>query len=132
MKQIDGTWTARPNRHAILLVDDELKMLELLDRFLSRSGYTVFRAPEAETAMDIYQKEKIDAVLLDLKLPKVSGSDLFAKMKTVNPAVKVVVSSGYLDADLETQLLSAGVRSAIYKPYSLEELGKVLKEIIDS
>jgi two-component system nitrogen regulation response regulator NtrX len=115
MKQLDNTSMVPGNPRTILLVEDEVKILELLGRFLSRRGYTVFRAPDADTAMDIYQKEKIDAVLLDIKLPKTSGCDLFAKMKTANPAVKVVISSGFLDVDLEAQLLSAGVRCAIHK-----------------
>jgi two-component system, cell cycle sensor histidine kinase and response regulator CckA len=132
MKQLHGASKVPRNTHAILLVEDEVNFLELLGRFLSRRGYTVFRAPDADIAMDIYQKEKIDAVLLDIKLPRTSGCDLFAKMKTVNPAVKVVISSGYLDSDLEAQLLSAGARCAIHKPYSLKELEKVLQETIDS
>jgi DNA-binding NtrC family response regulator len=132
MKQFHGTSTAPDNPHTILLIDDEVKILELLGRFLSRHGYNVFQAPDADSAMDIYEREKIDAVLLDIKLPRTSGCDLFAKMKSMNPAVKVVITTGYVDADLEAQLLSAGVRSAIHKPYALEELEKVLQETIDS
>jgi CheY-like chemotaxis protein len=132
MKQLDGTSMAPGNPHTILLVEDEPKILELFDRYLSRHGYTVFRAADADSAMEIYQKEKIDAVLLDIKLPSTSGCDLFVKMKTVNPAVKVIISSGCVDVDLEAQLLSAGARCAIHKPYSLKELEKVLQETIES
>jgi DNA-binding NarL/FixJ family response regulator len=71
--------------------------------------------------MEIYKREKIDAVLLEIKLPRTSGCDLFAKMKSMNPAVKVVISSGYVDADLEAQLLDAGVRSAIHTLLSNSE-----------
>ena len=132
MKQLDGTSTVPGNAHTILLVEDDVTMLELLERFLSRHGYTIFRAPDAETAMDVYQKERIDAVLLDIKLPKISGYDLFTKMKIMNPGVKVVISSGCVDSDLEAQLLNAGVRCTLHKPYSLEQLEKVLQQTIES
>jgi DNA-binding NtrC family response regulator len=132
MKQFHGTSAVPGNTHTLLVVDDEPRILELLERFLSKHGYTVFRASDADIAMDIYQKEKIDAVLLDIKLRTTSGCDLFKKMKIVNPAVKVVISSGYLDSALEAQLLHAGVQRAIHKPYALEELGKILQETIES
>jgi CheY-like chemotaxis protein len=132
MKQFHGTTTVPDNPHIILLIEDELKLLEVLGRFLSRHGYTVFQAPDADIAMDVYEREKIDVVLLDIKLPRTSGYDLFTKMRIMNPAVKVVISSGCVDADLEAQLLNAGIRRALHKPYSLEELIKVLQETIDS
>jgi DNA-binding response OmpR family regulator len=132
MKQFHGTSTVPDNPHTILLIEDEVKLLELLGRFLSRRGYTVFQAPDADIAMDVYKREKIDAVLLDIKLPRTSGYDLFTEMKIMNPAVKVVITSGYVDADLDAQLLNAGIRRALHKPYSLEELEKALQETIES
>jgi two-component system, cell cycle sensor histidine kinase and response regulator CckA len=71
-------------------------------------------------------------VLLDIKLSRTSGYDLFTELKIMNPAVKVVITSGYVDADLEAQLLNAGIRRALHKPYSLEELEKALQETIES
>ena len=132
MKQFHGSSTVPRNPRTILLVEDDVKILELLGRFLSRHGYVVFQAPDAEIAMDIYKKEKIDAVVLDIKLPRTNGYDLFTKMKLMNPAVKVVISSGCVDSDLEAQLLNAGIRRALHKPYSLEELEKALQETIES
>ena len=132
MNQFHSTSTVPRNPHSILVVDDERRILEVLERFLSRQGYSVFRAADADVAMEIYQKEKIDAVLLDIKLPRTSGYDLFTKMKIMNPAVKVVISSGCVDSDLEAQLLNAGIRRAIHKPYSLAELEKALQETINS
>jgi DNA-binding response OmpR family regulator len=121
-------------KRTILVIDDEVRILNVLDRFLSKYGYDVLVASDADAAMDIYlrQKEQIDTVLLDINLSKSNGYDLFAKMKAANAGVKVVVTSGYLDSQVETRLLDAGVKRAIYKPYRLDEMAKVLGETINS
>ena len=121
-------------KRTILVVDDEVRILNVLGRFLSKHGYDVLLASDADAAMDIYlrQKERIDTVLLDINLSKSNGYDLFAKMKAANAGVKVVVTSGYLDSQVETRLFDAGVKRAIYKPYRLDEMAKILGEMIAS
>jgi DNA-binding response OmpR family regulator len=122
------------NKRTILVIDDEIRILHVLERFLSKSGYDVLLASDADAAMEIYlrQKEQIDTVLLDIHLSKSNGYDLFAKMKAANAGVKVVVTSGYLDSQVETRLLDAGVKRAVYKPYRLDEMAKILGEMIAS
>ena len=121
-------------KRTILVIDDEVKILNVMDRFLSKYGYDVLVASDADAAMDIYlrQKERIDTVLLDINLSKSDGCDLFTKMKAANAGVKVVVTSGYLDTQIETRLLDAGVKRTIHKPYGLDEMAKVLGETINS
>jgi DNA-binding response OmpR family regulator len=117
----------------ILAVDDDLTILNVLERFLSKCGYAVLIASDADVALATYlrHKEEIDGVLLDLNLANDKGYDLFAKMKTANAAVKVVITSGYLDPQLEKQLLSAGVECTVHKPYELAELRRILQSVID-
>ena len=57
----------------ILLVDDDAQVLDLLDRFFERKGWTVLRAGDAAGAMTQYERERADLVLLDVGLPGVSG-----------------------------------------------------------
>jgi two-component system cell cycle sensor histidine kinase/response regulator CckA len=118
----------------ILVVEDEIRMLSILERCLSKYGYTVLLASDGEAAVNVYlrQKEKIDVVLLDIELPKIDGWNLLSKMKAANPDVKVVVTSGFLDSRLELQLLNAGAKRAIQKPYQIEEMANALQEVIDS
>jgi two-component system cell cycle sensor histidine kinase/response regulator CckA len=118
----------------ILVVEDEIRMLNILERSLSKYGYTVLLASDGEAAMNVYlrQKEKIDVVLLDIELPKIDGWNLLSKMKAANPDVKVVFTSGFLDAQLEWRLLNAGAKRAIQKPYQIEEMVSTLQEVIDS
>ena len=118
-------------QRTILVVEDERIMLRLLERFLSRQGYQVLLAADGEQAIDGYcrHKTEIDVVLLDVGLPKVSGVDVFRKMKKENPEVRVVVASGYLDARMKTEMYRAGVKAFLDKPYLLPEMLETLRSV---
>jgi len=120
-------------QRTILVVEDERIMLRLLERFLSRQGYQVLLAADGEQAIDGYcrHKTEIDVVLLDVGLPKVSGVDVFRKMKKENPEVRVVVASGYLDARMKTEMYRAGVKAFLDKPYLLPEMLETLRSVTE-
>ena len=120
-------------QRTILVVEDERVMLRLLERFLSRQGYQVLLAADWEQAIDGYcrHKTEIDVVLLDVGLPKVSGVDVFRKMKKENPEVRVVVASGYLDARMKTEMYRAGVKAFLDKPYLLPEMLETLRSVTE-
>lgn len=81
----------------IRIVEDEHLMLRLLKKFFTRNGYRVLSASDGEQAVEIYrhQKPRIDVVLLDMRLPKMSGSEVFRHLKEENTAVKVVMATGF-------------------------------------
>jgi DNA-binding NtrC family response regulator len=117
----------------ILVVDDELNMLSLLEKFLSRQGYHVLLAADGEQALEAFcrHKTEIDLVLLDVGLPKVRGMDVLLKMKSENPDVRVVVASGYLDPKVKTEMYRAGVKDFVDKPYMLSELLETLRSLTE-
>lgn len=115
----------------ILVVEDEAIMLRLLVKFFSKHGHHALEALDGEAAIDIYHRsgKEIDAVLLDLRLPKMGGDQVFRKLKTMNPAVKVVMASGYLDPDTKTSMNLAGVKAFVDKPYALAAVLDILKMV---
>ena len=120
-------------RRAILVVDDETPMLRLLEGTFSEHGYTVFTAADGEEAIKNYcrHKSEIDVVFLDVGLPKVKGADVLHKIKGENPAVRVVVSSGFFEPELRTEMQRAGVEHFIEKPYMLDDVVKTIQNIIE-
>ncbi|MGH7793916.1 MAG: response regulator [Candidatus Binatia bacterium] len=116
----------------ILLVEDEHLMLRLLEKFFSRHGYQVLVASDGEQAIEVYRcyKLRIDAVLLDIRLPKSTGEEVFSRMKEENAAVKVVIASGFLESDVKTEMGLAGVKRFVNKPYVLDELLEVFQGVI--
>jgi CheY-like chemotaxis protein len=118
----------------VLLVEDEQPMLSLLQNVLSRQGYHVFAASDGESALEIFRRHKheIDAVLLDIGLPRVSGWEIFLQMKRENPNVRVVIASGYLEPDLQNNMQSAGISHVVDKPYILDDVIKALEDLIST
>jgi CheY-like chemotaxis protein len=117
----------------ILVVEDEIALLDVLAGMLKSKGYRVLVARDGYEAVDTYRdhKSEIEVVVSDLGLPKMTGQDAFMRMKTMNPRVKVIFGTGYLDPDLKAELLSLGAKGFLAKPYSQEELLRRIRELID-
>jgi PAS domain S-box-containing protein len=130
---LDTEMTATSNGAAtILLVEDEQNMLNVLELMLLQHGYKVLKATDGEKALEIYRchDHTIDAVLLDIGLPKISGRDVLLEMKNENPDVKIIVASGYLEPELKAQVDRAGVHHFLHKPYMLDEVVKAVQSVI--
>ena len=117
------------NEHStVLVVEDEKAMLQLLGNGLSREGYGVLTAADGAGAIDVYQRYRsdIDVILLDLGLPKVSGLDVIRTIRKLNEDVKIIVTTGYLEPELKSELTTAGVNEYIQKPYIIPDiLGRI-------
>jgi len=116
----------------LLIVEDEHLMLRLLEKFFSRHGYHVLKAADGEEAIEVYRScmRRIDAVLLDMRLPKGTGEEVFRAMKDENPAVKVVMASGFLEPQVRIEMALAGAKRFVNKPYNLDELLGVFQSVI--
>jgi CheY-like chemotaxis protein len=108
----------------VLVVEDETNLLTLLTDGLSRVGFRVLVAKDGLEAVELYQRHRneIDLVLMDLGLPKLSGLDAVKRLKQVNSDIKIIVSTGYLEPELKTELMAAGVKDYIQKPYVVTDI----------
>jgi CheY-like chemotaxis protein len=104
----------------------------LLESTLTSYGYTVLIAEDGEKAVEVYKNRhhEISIVLTDIGLPKLSGQDAFIRMKEVNPDVKVIMVSGYLQPQARTELFEAGAKAVIQKPYMPPDVLKKIREVI--
>jgi two-component system, cell cycle sensor histidine kinase and response regulator CckA len=64
-------------------------------------------------------------------LPKLGGWDAFIIMKSMNPKIKTILASGYLDPSLRTEMLNIGAKDFVQKPYVPEKILKKIREVID-
>jgi len=117
----------------LLIVEDEAALNENLNAVLTGKGYTVLSAFDGLTAVNIYteRQKEIALVLTDLGLPKLTGMEEFKRIRQLNPNVRIIVATGYLDPDMRSELLKAGVQKFIYKPYNPKEVLKVVREVLD-
>jgi nitrogen-specific signal transduction histidine kinase/CheY-like chemotaxis protein len=112
----------------VLLVEDEDMVRQVATDLLLELGHSVFPASDGCEALDVYRApgSAIDVVLLDLAMPKMDGWECLRCLRTIDPSVTVVMTTGY-DGEVETSSpLSQGLTAVMKKPYSLNQLSTVL------
>lgn len=118
----------------ILLIDDEEMILELNKELFEKIGYTVLTASSGIEALKLYKEKKseIDLVIMDMIMPQMHGIELYENIKTVNPDVKVLLSSGYSLNGQAQQIIDRGCNGFIQKPFRIAEISKKVRELIQS
>jgi len=116
----------------ILIVDDEDIVLNVGVEVLKTLGYQVLSARGGPEAIEIYRQKagEIDMVILDMIMPEMGGGRVFDAMKGINPAVKVLLASGYSLNGQASNILSRGCGGFIQKPFSIIDLSKKIREIL--
>lgn len=130
---LDTTAEIRIGKETILFVDDEEGILEVGKLILQKLGYTVMTAKSGAEAVALYaqRKQAVDLVLLDMIMPGLSGSETFDELKSLQPDVKVVLSSGYSINGQAKDILDRGCRGFIQKPFSMQDLSLKLRQVLD-
>lgn len=115
----------------ILLVDDEAFIQRTTGKMLEKLGYKVMIASNGIEALEIYQKNvrEINCVLMDIIMPEMDGRDTFLKLIEINPACKVILSSGFTKNEHLTDLFNKGLWKFLPKPYRSYELADILQEL---
>jgi len=115
----------------ILIVEDEPKMRRLLEITLGEDGHTVHIAPDAETGLKCFQREVIDLILTDLKLPGMNGLEFLQEAKRSNASVPIVVMTAYGTVETAVEAMKAGASDYVLKPFSMAELRLVIRKELD-
>ena len=117
----------------VLLVEDEEYLLNLARLTLESQGYHVYDADDGPKAVEIYRvhHEEIALVLSDIGLPGMSGVEVFRILKGINPVVKLLFMSGFIEPDVRSQVLQLGPKGIIEKPYTPRELLVRLRAALD-
>jgi PAS domain S-box-containing protein len=118
----------------ILVVEDESTLREYLKVLLEEKGYSVLQASDGSEGVELFSKhqEQIALVISDLGMPKLDGLSLLRKMKEMQPTVKVIMTSGLVDPEQQSEILLAGAREFLPKPYNGKIVLLRVREILDS
>lgn len=116
----------------LLLVDDEKPVLDIAAGMLERLGYEVISAESGREALGIFSRERhrLDAVILDLSMPGMSGLEVFERMREADPGVRVLLASGFIEESVLNRVLSQGVADFIQKPYTIVQLSVKIKSVM--
>jgi signal transduction histidine kinase/CheY-like chemotaxis protein len=133
VKVLQTTQTPWQGSGTILLVEDENKVRHIAKRMLEFLGFTVVEAVNGKEALNLYQMYALEIalVLTDVGMPIMDGYALFNMLKQINPALPIIISSGFGDADVTSKIDYDDITGIISKPYTLAKLGDVLKNVLD-
>jgi CheY-like chemotaxis protein len=121
-----------------LVVDDEELIRTVAGAVLEGSGLRVLAAADGAEALATYRRHldaagdsAIDVVLLDYTMPGRTGLEILRELRELDPAVRVIISTGYALESTGDQLLTAGARAFVPKPYRPHELLRTVREVLD-
>lgn len=125
--------TELPGNETILLVEDEEAVRELTVKILEMNGYSVIEAKDGAEAFEIYEKlpGKIDLLITDVVMPRMSGRELAEKVTQLDPDIRVLFSSGYSDDRNMMRNRDLKTIDFINKPFTPEELGRKIRQLLD-
>jgi len=116
----------------VLVVDDEQNVAEVIGGMLSNLGYTVTLAESGKKAVALYKKNpRFDVVILDMNMPVMGGKETYAKLKALDPQVRIIISTGYSNKGIAFLPEGESSNAFLQKPYQLEELSRTMREVLD-
>jgi two-component system response regulator PilR (NtrC family) len=127
---IDSPVDKRPPR--ILVVDDERSMRELLAIVLRREGYEVLLADNGRAAVDLLERESVDLLISDIKMPDVSGVDVLKAAKKIDQDILGIMITAFASTDTAVEAMRLGACDYLSKPFDIDLLKMKVREKIEN
>jgi two-component system repressor protein LuxO len=119
-----------PGKRKILIVDDAGPVVVLCVNVLQALGYAVKGANRGEAALDILRKERFDLMVLDYKMPGLTGFEVFAQARALHPDLAVVLVTGHGTPDIVDEANRLGFASILLKPFTSDELRSTVEKVL--
>jgi two-component system, NtrC family, response regulator PilR len=115
----------------VLIVDDEKSMRDLLSITLEKEGYDVETAAGGELAIEMLHRETVDAVITDLRMPKVDGLQVLRAAKEISPDIAVIVITAVASTETAVEAMKLGAYDYITKPFKLDEVNLIVRNALE-
>ncbi len=117
----------------VLLVDDEEIVIGVAKQMLEKLGFSVLTATSGKEALEIFRnnKDKISLVVLDMIMPGMEAGDTCDELQVIDPASKVLLSSGYGVDHQTSEVIKRGCKGFIQKPFNMQGLSEKIGEILN-
>jgi PAS domain S-box-containing protein len=115
----------------VLVVDDEHMLRELARKGLEAAGYQVLEAVDGLDALAVFQAQKqaVDLVLMDMTMPRMGGAEAFRRLRGLDPALRVVLTSGYTQREAMESLADLPPDGFLQKPFRIRDLVDKIREV---
>lgn len=115
----------------ILIVDDNRELREILEEYLKGGNSRIEGAGDGKEALEKHNKDPFDLIITDLNMPEVTGMELIRTIKKENDDTEFIIITGYASMDTAVEAVKIGAFDYIVKPFRMEELQVVVKNVRD-
>jgi two-component system cell cycle sensor histidine kinase/response regulator CckA len=123
---------ASPQNQTVLVVDDEQPVLNVTGRILTKAGYRILTATDGAQAIARVKehRDEINAIILDMAMPNMSGTEALDRIHEILPTVPVIIASGFSEEEVQSEFKHHHVSAILQKPYSADVLLRQLTQSI--
>jgi two-component system response regulator HydG len=118
-------------QHTVLVVDDDSAHRTMLNTLINGWGYAVSEADDGSTAVDKIKETAFDLVLMDVRMVKVSGLEALEAIKSVNPAIPVIIMTAYSSVETAVEALKQGAHDYLTKPLDFDKLRLTIERAME-
>src|SRR5574341_2214938 len=115
----------------ILVVDDEEQMRELLTKVLEKNGYQVAASEDGAQALALLEREPVDLVVTDVRMPALGGMEALRAIKELNPETVVIIMTAFGSIDQAVQAVKEGAYDYINKPFKIDEMLLTMEKALE-
>ena len=119
-------------RPQVLVVDDDPEVCKMVERIVESMGHACISAGRAKDAMVHILKGDADLLLLDLKMPGITGMDLLRSLRRRHMRLPTIVISAFISPDVAKQLAELGVRNMLVKPFERARLVLEIQQLLQA
>ena len=117
--------------YRILFVDDDKDILMMVEQYLQMQGYDITTVNSGLKALDLIRDQDIHIIFTDYKMPEFNGLELLAAVKQYNPAIEVIIVTGYGSMESAVQAMKFGCYDYLQKPFKLDHLKLIIDRILE-
>jgi DNA-binding NtrC family response regulator len=115
----------------VLIVDDEERFRNTMCKLLTVRGVAAETADSGMKALEVLKSGAYDVLILDVRMPDMSGVDVLAEIRKINPEVEVIIMTGYASVDTAKEIMRLGAYDYMLKPYDTEQLVEKIEAAFD-
>ena len=113
-----------------LIVDDEPDVVDSVSELFTLRNYNVITATSGTQALEMVKKENPNIIILDIRMPDISGIDVLKEVKKSHPKIRVIMLTGVEDESTKNMAIGLGASGYLTKPYSYSELLEMSRKLI--
>jgi nitrogen regulation protein NR(I) len=117
---------------AILIVDDDPQLRQSFDKLLSQEGHAVRTAPSGEAGIGLVRSQKFDLVIMDVRLPGISGLDAYKTIHEFEPKLPVIIMTAFGTTETAIEATKAGAFDYVLKPFDIPEILALINQAIEA